>query len=64
MIRKTYNTQALMTLEEVAALEGVSRARIQQIEQRALKKLRAVLDLHGLSFSDMLQVTKERVVYD
>ena len=32
-----------MTLEEVAAIEGVSRERIRQIEERALKKVHKML---------------------
>lgn len=32
-----------MSLEEVAIIEGVSKARIQQIEQKALNKIRKYL---------------------
>jgi len=45
--------EPLMTLSEVAAVMGLSRARIGQIEQAALAKLRAECDRRGLSFAEL-----------
>ncbi len=42
-MKKKNDVQAFMTLEEIANIEGVSTQRIQQIEQRALKKIREYL---------------------
>jgi len=42
-----------MTLEEVAAELGVTRQRVQQIEKKALGKLRRALARQGLRFEDL-----------
>ena len=56
-----------MSLEEVAAIEGVSRARIQQIEQKAFKKIRKYLyERFGntVIMDDILPVFNKGVIYD
>lgn len=56
-----------MSLEEVAAIEGVSRSRIQQIEQRAFEKIRKYLyDRFGnnVTMDDILPVFNKGVIYD
>jgi DNA-binding XRE family transcriptional regulator len=40
-----------LTQYEVAAILGLSRARVMQIEQRAIRKLRAAAAAMGLTFS-------------
>ncbi|WP_366760837.1 sigma factor-like helix-turn-helix DNA-binding protein [uncultured Thiodictyon sp.] len=45
------------TLEEIAAQWNVSKARIYQIEKRALKKLRAYCDAIGLNYEDLTSTT-------
>ena len=42
-----------MTLDQVAAELGVSRERVRQIENKALKKLRAALDERGITADDV-----------
>lgn len=42
------------TLEDVAALWGVTWQRVRDIEQRAMKKVRAVCAARGLTLSDLL----------
>ena len=41
------------SLAAVAASEGVTVQRIEQIEKEALRKLRAGLEARGLSFDDL-----------
>lgn len=62
--RKPFNTYGIRTIDEVAKMEGVSRARIHQIEQRAFKKIKAVCERHGFSLQDLLPITREAVMYD
>lgn len=43
-----------MTLDEIAAHEGVSHQRIAQILNRALNKVRLALQKKGLKLEDLL----------
>ena len=61
--RKPFNTYGIRTIKEVADMEGVSCARIHQIEQRAFKKIRAVCKKHGLGLNDLIPITREAVMY-
>lgn len=61
--RKSFNTYGIRTIQEVADMEGVSCARIHQIEQRAFKKIREVCARHGLGLHDLLPVTKEAMLH-
>ena len=61
--RKPFNTYGIRTIKEVADMEGVSCARIHQIEQRAFKKIRAVCKRHGLDLHDLLPITREAVLH-
>ena len=47
-------TEFRMTQDEVAELFGVTRNYIQQIEKRALEKLRAELKKRGIKKQDLL----------
>ena len=47
-------TELRMTQDEVAELFGVTRNYIQQIEKRALEKLRAELKKRGIKKQDLL----------
>ena len=42
-------TRPIRTLEEVAAILGISRVRVHQIEERALAKLRRNADLRRVA---------------
>lgn len=44
------------TQDEVAALFGVSRGRIQQIEKRAIQKLRKAFEELGDDIEDMIDL--------
>ena len=44
-----------MTQEEVAEVFGVSRNYVQQIEKRAIEKLRAELKKRGIKKQDLLE---------
>lgn len=41
------------SLEDIAALLGISRERVRQIENEALRKLRATLEREGLTADDV-----------
>lgn len=47
-----------MTAEEVAAVLGISRQRVHQIETEALEKLRAICAARGITASDFYDVVK------
>lgn len=40
-------TPGLHTFEQIAAMQGVSRARIQQIERRAFRKFRQAVERYA-----------------
>ena len=61
--RKPFNTYGIRTIKEVADMEGVSCARIHQIEQRAFGKIRKVCERHGLELNDLIPITREAVIY-
>jgi DNA-directed RNA polymerase sigma subunit (sigma70/sigma32) len=61
--RKPFNTYGIRTIKEVADMEGVSCARIHQIEQRAFGKIRKVCERHGLELNDLIPITREAVMY-
>jgi DNA-directed RNA polymerase sigma subunit (sigma70/sigma32) len=61
--RKPFNTYGIRTIKEVADMEGVSCARIHQIEQRAFGKIRKVCEQHGLELNDLIPITREAVMY-
>lgn len=48
------STDFVMTLEEVGHALGVSRERVRQLENRALKKARAILARKGFTLQDFL----------
>ena len=48
-----FNEDAAMTLEECAAILGVSRQRVQQIERVAFRKLRVALKARGFTVDDL-----------
>jgi len=43
-----------MTLEQISIELGVTRERVRQIEQAALRKARRILDKHGFKLEDLL----------
>lgn len=43
-----------LTHKQIAARLGISRARVGQLEQQALAKLRRVAEREGLTFADLL----------
>ncbi len=43
-----------LTHAEIAARSGISRARVGQIEQQALRKLHRIATREGLTLSDLL----------
>ena len=43
-----------MTLEECAVYFGVTRERVRQIEAKALKKAKRILERHGYTIDDLL----------
>lgn len=43
-----------MTLEEIAMALGVSRERVRQIEERALRRCRQWCERHGYELADLL----------
>ncbi len=43
-----------LTCREISERLGVSRARVQQIEQAAIKKLRKLAERRGLKFEDLI----------
>ena len=45
-----------MTLQEISEIEGVSKQRIAEILQRALHKMRRVLEKRGIKLEDLLQL--------
>ena len=51
---KEDNKEAGMTQKEIAELFGVTRNYIQQVEKRAMEKLRAELKKRGLKKEDYL----------
>ena len=56
-----------MSLEEIARLEGVSKERIRQIEQRALGKIQKYLKARfgdSITVYDLLPCVKEEYIYD
>ena len=56
-----------MSLEEIAQLEGVSKERIRQIEQRALGKIQKYLKARfgdSITVYDLLPCVKEEYIYD
>lgn len=48
-----YNLVNFMTLEEVAAILGVSHQRVSQLEQSALKKVRIELLKRNITYEDL-----------
>ena len=44
------------TLDEIAAQCGVTRERVRQIEQSALKKCRRILDRAGIKLADLVEL--------
>jgi transcriptional regulator with XRE-family HTH domain len=44
-----------MTLQEIADELGVSKPMVYKIEQRALKKARALMEKHGLTLEEVLK---------
>ena len=56
-----------MSLEEIAQLEGVSKERIRQIEQRALGKVQKYLKARfgdSITVYDLLPCVKEEMSYE
>jgi DNA-directed RNA polymerase sigma subunit (sigma70/sigma32) len=47
-----------MTLQEIADTLGVSKAMVYKIEQRALKKARALMEQQGLTLAEVLSETE------
>lgn len=52
--RSRENLDAVMTLEEVAKVLGISVARVRQIERRAMVKLLFLLRKRGLGVGDFV----------
>lgn len=48
------DTGHYMTLEQISIELGVTRERVRQIEQAALRKARRILDKHGFKLEDLL----------
>lgn len=47
-----------MTLEDIAQVMGISLQRVQQLEQKALKKVLKQLKQHDLTYEDLLKCLK------
>lgn len=43
-----------MTLKEIAEAEGVSHQYIAEVLERAMRKIKKILDKRGLKFEDIL----------
>ena len=52
--RRDFRSHGLMSLAEVAAAIGVSKQAVEQIERRALRRLRVQLELKGLGLHDLI----------
>jgi DNA-directed RNA polymerase sigma subunit (sigma70/sigma32) len=50
-----------MTQQEVADAMGITRAAVQDIEKRALRKLRVELRKRGLTLEDFMTWKKKRI---
>jgi DNA-directed RNA polymerase sigma subunit (sigma70/sigma32) len=53
--------QSDMTQQEVADAMGITRAAVQDIEKRALRKLKVALQKRGLTLEDFMTWKKKRI---
>jgi DNA-directed RNA polymerase sigma subunit (sigma70/sigma32) len=64
MSEKNNPWQSDMTQQEVADAMGITRAAVQDIEKRALRKLRNELRKRGLTLNDFFTYKQKRIPKD
>lgn len=62
MSEKDNPWQSDMTQQEVADAMGITRAAVQDIEKRALRKLKTELHKRGLTLEDFFTYKKKRTL--
>ena len=50
-----------MSLQEIADQMGISKQMVYKIEQRALRKARAILEAHGYTMRDLINGDNRKI---